>query len=78
MIAVPDPDRGHVAKAFVQLNQPGQYNSDAALTALTAALQDHVRDKLGRYAYPKHIEYVSQFDLNEAGKIRKASLREKG
>ncbi len=78
MIAIPDPDRGHVTKAFVQLNQPGQYNNDAALAALTAALHDHARDKLGRYATPKHIEYVTEFELNEAGKIRKAALRETG
>lgn len=78
VIAVPDLDRGHVAKAFVQLDQPGQYATDAALATLTATLQDHVRDKLGRYAYPKHIEYVTEFELNEAGKIRKAALRENG
>ena len=75
VIAILDPDRGHVPKAFVQLAEQARPASGEAQSVLVAALQDHVREKLGRYAYPKEIVFVQEFELNEAGKILKAALR---
>jgi acetyl-CoA synthetase len=77
VIAIPDPDRGHVPKAFVQLAEQAGPATSERQSILVAALQDHVREKLGRYAYPKEIAFVQEFDLNEAGKIRKATLRDR-
>lgn len=75
VIAILDPDRGHVPKAFVQLTEQARPASSEAQSLLVAALQDHVREKLGRYAYPKEIAFVREFERNEAGKIVKATLR---
>jgi len=75
VIAVPDPERGNVPKAFVQLVESARPADPDARRRLVAELQDHVRDKLGRYAYPREVVFVEEFERNEAGKIRKAALR---
>lgn len=71
VIAVPDPMRGHVPRAFVMRRAAaGQTDPQG----LAEALRNHVREKLGRYAYPRDVLFVDKFDLNEAGKIRKVGL----
>ena len=69
VIAVTDPSRGHAPKAFVQLRQ-----NQAVEAPSVAQLQDHVRNKLGRYTYPRDVVFVDQFTVNEAGKIQKKML----
>jgi len=71
VIAVPDPLRGHVPRAFVQRRAAARLVDPLGLAE---ALRNHVRDKLGRYAYPRDVLFVDRFDLNEAGKIRKVGL----
>jgi benzoate-CoA ligase len=57
-------------KAFVVL-KPGK-NGDAALKA---ALQQHVKDKLAPYKYPRWIEFASELPKTATGKIQRFKLR---
>src|SRR5919108_665413 len=69
-VASPDPQRGHVVKAFVRVapgHQPGE--------ELAAELQRHVRDRLSAYAYPRKVEFVDDLPKTLTGKIRRSELR---
>ena len=57
-------------KAFVVL-KPGQSSSDA----LTQALQQHVKDKLAPYKYPRWIEFLPELPKTATGKIQRFKLR---
>jgi benzoate-CoA ligase len=57
-------------KAFVVL-KPGQLASDS----LKNALQQHVKDKLAPYKYPRWIEFVSELPKTATGKIQRFKLR---
>jgi len=57
-------------KAFVVL-KPGQSASDS----LKSALQQHVKDKLAPYKYPRWIEFMSELPKTATGKIQRFKLR---
>jgi benzoate-CoA ligase len=57
-------------KAFVVLKQ-GQSANDL----LKAALQQHVKDKLAPYKYPRWIEFASELPKTATGKIQRFKLR---
>jgi benzoate-CoA ligase len=57
-------------KAFVVLKQ-GNSPSDA----LKAALQQHVKDKLAPYKYPRWIEFLDELPKTATGKIQRFKLR---
>jgi acetyl-CoA synthetase len=70
VVASPDPQRGHVVKAFVRLapdHEPGD--------ELAAELQRHVRERLSAYAYPRKVEFVDDLPKTLTGKIRRSELR---
>jgi acetyl-CoA synthetase len=70
VVASPDPQRGHVVKAFVRL-VPGSEPGDE----LAAELQRHVRERLSAYAYPRKVEFVDDLPKTLTGKIRRSELR---
>jgi acetyl-CoA synthetase len=72
VVGAPDPDRGTVVRAVVVLN--GQMSEDAVAAELRAA----VREKLGRHAYPRIIDFVDELPRTETGKIRRNVLRQQG
>jgi 2-aminobenzoate-CoA ligase len=72
VVAVPDELRGHVPKAFVVL-KPGVQPSPE----LVAELQDHVKNELAPYKYPRRVEFVDALPRTETGKIRRVDLRER-
>jgi len=41
-----------------------------------AALQDHVKDKIGKWKYPRWIEFVDDLPKTATGKIQRFTLRE--
>jgi acetyl-CoA synthetase len=45
---------------------------------LTTELQQHVRERLSAYAYPRAIEFVDDLPRTLTGKIRRVELRERG
>ncbi|MDQ0314217.1 benzoate-CoA ligase family protein [Amorphus orientalis] len=71
VVAAPDPDRGHIVKAYVVLEDG--HTGDAALTK---ELQDHVKNELAPYKYPRAVEYVAQLPRTETGKLQRFQLRQ--
>jgi acetyl-CoA synthetase len=70
VVGVPDPVRTEIVAAFIVLNdryRPGD--------ALTAQLQDHVRNRLAAHEYPRQITYVDSLPLTATGKIIRRELR---
>ena len=57
-------------KAFVVL-KPGQSPSDS----LKAALQQHVKDRLAPYKYPRWIEFTPDLPKTATSKIQRFKLR---
>ncbi len=71
VVGAPDEARGMIVKAYVVL--AGGTKADAALTQ---ALQDHVKQTIAPYKYPRAIEYVAQLPKTETGKLRRFALRQ--
>ena len=70
VVAAPDPQRGSVVRAAIVTR--------ADVTAgpeLTSELQNSVRTRVGRHAYPRIVDYVDSLPRTEVGKIRRAALR---
>ena len=65
-----DENRLVKPKAYIVL-KPGQPASDA----LKAALQQHVKDKLAPYKYPRWIEFIGELPKTATGKIQRFKLR---
>ena len=70
-VAAPDPDRGSIVRAVI-VAAPGAPPRDS----LTKELQDAVRGRVGRHAYPRIVEYVDALPRTETGKLRRAELRQ--
>jgi acetyl-CoA synthetase len=70
-VASPDERRGMVVKAFIVLAD-GHEGSDE----LVKEIQNHVRDRLSAYAYPRKIEFVGELPKTLTGKIRRIELRQ--
>ncbi len=69
-VASPDPERGHIVKAFVVLKANVQGTEE-----LIEELQNHVKTTTAPYKYPREIEFVSQLPKTTSGKIRRVELR---
>jgi 2-aminobenzoate-CoA ligase len=67
VIAAPDPDRGHVVKAFVVV----------AGDVTAEALQDHVKARIAPYKYPRRVEFVDALPRTSTGKVQRSVLRER-
>jgi acetyl-CoA synthetase len=70
VVPKPDAERGAVVKAYVVLAA-----GFAADDALVAALQQHVRERLAPYEYPKEIEFIDQLPMTTTGKVQRRVLR---
>ncbi len=70
VVAKPDPDRGHVVKAFVVLREGVEGGP-----ALAEELKTHVKNTTAPYKYPREIEFVRELPKTVSGKIRRAELR---
>jgi len=70
VVGAPDPERGHIVKAYIVLR--AGHTGDAALTK---ALQDHVKNTVAPYKYPRAIEYVSALPRTQTGKLQRFELR---
>src|SRR5579875_1763557 len=64
-VGSPDPVRGEVVKAFIQLRQ-----DVVGTEALAAELQEWVKHRLGAHEYPRKVEFVNQFPMTPSGKIQ--------
>jgi len=72
VIGVPDEERGEVAKAYVTLAEGFEPSE-----SLTEELQQHVKDRLAKYEYPRHIEFIDELPKTATGKIKRADLEDR-
>lgn len=70
VVGAADIDRGTIVKGFVVLNE-NYTDSDE----LIEKLQDHVKNLIAPYKYPRAIEFVSALPKTQTGKIQRHKLR---
>ncbi|WP_329410196.1 AMP-binding protein [Nocardia vinacea] len=70
VVAAPDQARGAIVRAVVIDN--GRVSREQ----ITEQIQESVRERLGRHAYPKIVDYVAELPRTETGKVRRNVLRE--
>jgi acyl-coenzyme A synthetase/AMP-(fatty) acid ligase len=73
-VASPDPERGHIVKAFVVLKLGARAEPSSSMTA---ALQEFVKSQIAPYKYPREIEFLPELPKTVSGKIRRVELRER-
>ena len=71
VVGSPDPDRGQIVKAFVELR-----DKSAANDALIAEMQDFVKSQISAFKYPRAIEFVDELPHTPTGKIQRGALRQ--
>jgi 2-aminobenzoate-CoA ligase len=67
VVGAPDEERGQIVKAFVVL-KPG-----ASVDARD--LQDHVKQTIAPYKYPRAVEFVAELPKTHTGKLQRFKLR---
>jgi 2-aminobenzoate-CoA ligase len=67
VVGAPDEERGQIVKAFVVL-KPGA-------SATAQALQDHVKQTIAPYKYPRAVEFVTELPKTHTGKLQRFKLR---
>jgi len=72
VVGEPDAQRGSIVKAFVVL-KPGFVGDDA----LVRQLQEHVKQAIAPYKYPRAVEFVDSLPRTETGKLQRFVLRRK-
>ena len=70
VIGKPDAMRGQIVKAFVVLSRGTQPSE-----ALKRELQDHCKQSVAPYKYPREIEFVGDLPKTTSGKTRHVELR---
>ena len=70
VVGAPDDERGMIVKAYVVLRA-----GETGDAALTKALQEHVRETVAPYKYPRAIEYVEALPKTQTGKLQRFELR---
>lgn len=72
VIGVPDDQRGEIVKAFVKVAE-GHEPSEG----LKTQIQQHVRQNLAKYEYPREIEFIDEMPTTVTGKIQRYELEER-
>ena len=72
VVASPDEARGHVVKAFVVVAE-----GVGAGDELVGELQQHVKERIAPYKYPRRIEFVDALPRTLTGKVQRAVLRKR-
>jgi 2-aminobenzoate-CoA ligase len=72
VVASPDEERGHVVKAFVVVADDVAAGGD-----LMGVLQQHVKERIAPYKYPRRIEFVEELPRTATGKVQRAVLRKR-
>ena len=71
VVGSPHEERGQIVKAFIVLSE-GHEGSDE----LVDEIQNHVKQTLAPYKYPRAVEFVKNLPRTETGKIQRVKLRE--
>lgn len=69
VVGIPDEDRGEIPKAVVVLA-----DAYGATEKLEERLQDHVKQALARYKYPRDIEFADELPRTSTGKVQREKL----
>ncbi len=70
VVGMPDEDRGHIVQAYVVL-KPG-HTGDAAMEK---ALQEHVKQTIAPFKYPRKVVFLDALPRTETGKLQRFKLR---
>ena len=70
VVGSPDPERGHIVKAFIVTNP-----THTAGDGLVRELQEFVKKSIAPYKYPRAIEFVDALPKTPTGKVQRAVLR---
>ncbi|MFY9183214.1 MAG: AMP-binding protein [Limnohabitans sp.] len=71
VVGMPDEDRGHIVQAYVVL-KPG-HTGDAAMEK---ALQEHVKQTIAPFKYPRKVVFLDALPRTETGKLQRFKLRQ--
>jgi 2-aminobenzoate-CoA ligase len=71
VIGVADAERGQIVKAFVVLKAGVEAGDD-----LAKELQEHVKQSLAPYKYPRAIEFIASLPRTETGKVQLFRLKQ--
>ena len=71
VFGIPDDDRGEQIKAVIE-PMPGV----AADEALRESILEHIRGKLGKYKWPRTIDFIDELPREPNGKLYKRKLRD--
>ena len=71
VIGVPDEQRGQIVKAYVVLKPDA-----SADDAMAKALQEHVKQSIAPYKYPRAIEFIASLPRTENGKVKLFRLKQ--
>ncbi|MFM8577076.1 MAG: AMP-binding protein [Limnohabitans sp.] len=71
VVGMPDEDRGQIVQAFVVL-KPG-HSGDAAMEK---ALQEHVKQAVAPFKYPRKVVFLDALPRTETGKLQRFKLRQ--
>ncbi|MEM7566003.1 MAG: AMP-binding protein [Pseudomonadota bacterium] len=70
VVGAPDPERGHIVKAYIVLKDGWRGNDET-----TKALQDHVKAAIAPYKYPRAVAFVDGLPRTQTGKLQRHALR---
>ena len=71
VVGSPDPNRGQIVKAFIELR-----DKSSACDELVRDLQDFVKSQISAFKYPRAIEFVDELPHTPTGKIQRGALRQ--
>ena len=71
VVGAPDPERGQIVLAYVVLRAGEQASPEMVKT-----LQDHVKQMVAPYKYPRRIAFRSSLPRTETGKLQRFKLRQ--
>jgi 2-aminobenzoate-CoA ligase len=75
VVGAPDEARGQVVTAFVVLKRALVELTDERRAELVKALQDHVKQQIAPYKYPRAVHLVDALPRTSTGKVQRFVLR---
>jgi 2-aminobenzoate-CoA ligase len=72
VVGSPDEERGKIVKAFVVPEDRVEPDD-----RLAEELQEHVKERIAPYKYPRAVEFIDELPKTETGKIRRGRLRDR-